>query len=76
MWLHLKDRPSAHVIIPTQKTQLPQEVIMQAAKLCARFSVDFDGEYEVDHTQRRHVKPKENANCLYVNYKTIKVLIP
>lgn len=72
-WFHLKDRPSTHVIVPTAKTSLPEKVLTYAAQLCVSFSVDHAGWYEVDYTQRRHVKPKEKANCLYVNYKTIKV---
>ncbi len=75
MWLHLKDLPSAHVIVSTNKQNLPSHVLEQAAKLCAQFSVEHPGKYLVDYTQRRNVKPKEGANVEYVKYKTIPVTI-
>ncbi len=75
VWMHLKDRPSAHVIIATNKQNLPYEVLEQAGKLCASFSVEQAGKYLVDYTQRRNVKPKEGANVEYVKYKTIPVTI-
>ncbi|SMC08523.1 NFACT RNA binding domain-containing protein [Nitratiruptor tergarcus] len=75
IWLHLKDLPSAHVIIATNKQNVPQDVLEQAAKLCASFSVEHPGSYKVDYTQRRNVKPKEGANVEYVKYKTLSVRI-
>ncbi len=75
IWLHLKDIPSAHVIISTNKQNVPAHVLEQAAKLCAQFSVKHQGDYKVDYTQRRNVKPKEGANVEYVKYKTIGVRI-
>jgi predicted ribosome quality control (RQC) complex YloA/Tae2 family protein len=47
-WFHLKDRPSCHVIVQNSKKDLPQNIIEKAASLCAKFSVDFGGTYEVD----------------------------
>ncbi len=75
VWLHLKDLPSAHVIVATNKQNLPAHILEQAAKLCAQFSVEHPGKYLVDYTQRRNVKPKEGANVKYVKYKTIPVTI-
>ncbi len=73
IWLHLKDLPSAHVIISTNKQNIPLEVLQRAAKLCVDFSVDQKGKYLVDYTRRRNVKPKEGANVEYVGYKTLIV---
>lgn len=73
MWFHLKDRPSAHVIVTTDKQQLPESVIETAARLCVDFSVFEKGRYLVDYTPRREVKMQEGANVLYLNYKTITV---
>ena len=73
VWLHLKDLPSAHVIISTGKQNLPTHVLQQAAKLCVDFSVDQRGKYLVDYTQRRNVKMRDGANVNYVNYKTLSV---
>ncbi len=73
IWLHLKDAPSAHVIIVTDKQNVPQEVIMYAARLCVDFSVFEKGRYLVDYTPRREVKIQEGAHVLYYNYKTLAI---
>lgn len=72
-WFHLKDRPSSHVIVQNSKKTIPDSVIEQAAILCAKFSVDFAGTYEVDFTQRRNVKIQSGANVLYNPYTTIVI---
>ena len=69
-WFHLKDRPSCHVIVQNSKKVIPDSVINQAAVLCAKFSVDFGGTYEVDFTQRRNVKIQSGANVLYNPHTT------
>ncbi|MDP1785548.1 MAG: hypothetical protein Q8K81_09015, partial [Sulfuricurvum sp.] len=73
IWLHLKDRPSAHVIITTDKQQLPEKILQAAAKLCVDFSVFEKGRYLVDYTPRREVKVQEGANVLYTQAKTLMV---
>ena len=72
-WLHLKDRPSAHVIVVSDKQSLPNHIIYEAAKLCVDFSVFEKGRYLVDYTPRREVKIQEGANVLYNKYSTIEV---
>lgn len=74
-WFHLKDRPSSHVIVQNSKKTIPDSVIEQAAVLCAKFSVDFAGDYEVDFTQRRNVKIQSGSNVLYNPYTTIGIKI-
>ncbi|WP_295053085.1 NFACT family protein [Sulfuricurvum sp.] len=71
IWMHLKDRPSAHLIISTDKQQLPEKLLEAAAKLCVDFSVFEKGRYLVDYTPRREVKIQEGANVLYTDYKTL-----
>ncbi len=73
IWLHLRDRPSTHVIITTDKQKVPETVLRAAAKLCADFSVMSPGVYEVDYTPRREVKIQDGANVLYNKYETIAV---
>lgn len=73
IWLHLKDRPSTHVIIVTDKQNVPESVIEAAAKLCVDFTLFEKGRYLVDYTPRREVKIQEGANVLYNNYQTIQV---
>ena len=75
IWMHLKDRPSSHIIIPTNKQEVPEAVLFEAGKLCASFSAEFGGNYTVDYTQRRNVKVKSGANVEYKFYKTLHISI-
>ena len=74
IWLHLKDMPSTHVIIRTDKQRVPESVLMFAAKLCVQFSATSAGNYLVDYTHRRHVKMRDGANVNYVEYKTVSIV--
>ncbi|MCR8679807.1 MULTISPECIES: NFACT RNA binding domain-containing protein [Campylobacter] len=74
-WFHLKDRPSTHVIIKSNKQNLSDEVALFAAKLCAKFSTKSAGVYEVDYTKRQNVKIQNGAFVNYINYKTISIKI-
>ena len=71
IWLHLKDAPSAHVIIKTNKSKVPEDVLEMAAKFCVEFSVKGAGRYEVDYTKRENLRRENGANVTYTNYKTI-----
>ena len=73
IWLHMKDRPSAHVIITTDKQNVPQNIIEAAARLCVDFSMFEKDRYLVDYTPRREVNIQNGANVLYNNYKTLEV---
>ncbi len=74
-WFHLKDRASCHVIVQNSKKTIPESVIIKAAKLCAKFSVEFGGKYLIDYTQRRNIKIQSGANVLYNPYTTIEIMI-
>ncbi len=73
IWMHIKDRPSCHLIISTDKQQIPQNVIESAARLCVEFTTSSKDRFLVDYTPRREVKIQEGANVLYNKYKTIEV---
>jgi len=73
IWLHMKDRPSCHVIIHTDKQQLPQNIIATAARLCVDFTTSVKDRYLVDYTPRREVTIQNGANVLYNKYTTIEV---
>lgn len=73
-WFHLKDIPSAHVIVKTNKQSLSDEIIKMAAKICVNFSVKNSGNFEVDYTKRANVKVVDGAFVNYINYKTINIL--
>ncbi|MEY3090336.1 MAG: hypothetical protein RL113_652 [Pseudomonadota bacterium] len=74
LWMHVRDIPSSHVIIRTDKQNLPDSVLQAAAKLCVDFSVHNPGDYEVDYTKRKFVKIQEGSNVLYNHYDTISVV--
>ena len=73
VWLHLQGRPSCHVIIITDKQNVPMNIIEHAARLCVNFSVANRGDYLVDYTPRREVTIQSGANVLYNKYKTISI---
>ncbi len=73
IWLHLKDRPSTHVIIKTDKQNVPQNILESAARLCVEFTTSQKDRFLVDYTPRREVKIQEGANVLYNKYKTVEV---
>lgn len=73
IWLHVKDLPSSHVIIRTEKQNVPEAVLLFAAKLCVHLSVTSKGGYLVDYTQRKNVKPFDGANVAYEVYQTLKI---
>lgn len=73
LWMHIKGIPSSHLIIKTDKQNLPQAVIEKAAKLCVDFSLTQAGDYNVDYCKRRFVKIQEGSNVEYDKYQTIRV---
>jgi predicted ribosome quality control (RQC) complex YloA/Tae2 family protein len=73
IWFHIQGIPSSHVIIKTDKQSLAQSVIYTVAKLCIDFSTNKAGEYKVDYTKRKFIKPQDEANVFYTNYDTITV---
>jgi len=73
IWVHMKDRPSAHVIITTDKQNIPMHVIEAAAGLCVDFTTAQKDRFLVDYTPRREVTIQNGANVLYNKYKTIEI---
>ena len=73
IWMHIRDIPSSHVIIRTDKQNIPESVIKSASKLCVDFSLKQAGDYEVDYTKRKFIKVQEGSNVLYNKYETIRV---
>jgi len=73
IWMHIRDIPSSHLIIRTDKQNLPDSVIQKAGKLCVDFSLTQAGDYVVDYCKRRFVKIQEGSNVEYDKYKSIRV---
>ncbi len=73
VWIHMKERPSCHVIITTDKQNLPEKIIQSAARLCVDFTTTAQDKFLVDYTPRREVSIQSGANVLYNKYKTIEI---
>lgn len=73
IWLHIKEVPSSHVIVRTNKQNLPQNVLEFAGKLCVNFSGVKKGSYLVDYTKWKYVRIKSGANVFYTDYKSVRI---
>ena len=73
IWLHLKEQPSTHVLITTDKQNLPMNVIKSAGRLCVDFTTTAKDKFLVDYTPRREVTIQNGANVLYNKYRTIEI---
>ena len=73
LWMHIRNIPSSHLVIKTDKQNLPDSVIQKASKLCVDFSLTQAGDYDVDYCKRRFVKIQEGSSVEYDKYKTIRV---
>ena len=74
IWMHTREIPGSHVIIRTDKQNLPDSVLSAAAKLCVDFSTNHPGNYLVDYTKRKFVKVQEGSSVEYDKYQTIPIL--
>ena len=74
IWMHTREIPGSHVIIRTDKQNLPESVLNAAAKLCVDFSTNHPGNYLVDYTKRKFVKIQEGSSVEYNKYQTLSVL--
>ena len=76
VWLHTKDFHSSHVIVKTDKRDVPEDVLLFAAEICAYYS-DARGadKVPVDYTLKKHVKKSGTQIGLvyYTDQKTIFV---
>ncbi len=77
LWLHAQKYHSAHAAIIADGRDIPDEVILAAAQICAYYSDGREaGKVPVDYTRRKFVKkpPKSAAGfVIYSEYKTIIV---
>jgi predicted ribosome quality control (RQC) complex YloA/Tae2 family protein len=74
IWMHTREIPGSHVIIRTDKQNLPDSVLQAAAKLCVDFSTDQPGNYLVDYTKRKFVKIQEGSSVEYDKYSTLSIV--
>jgi len=74
IWMHTRHIAGSHVIIRTDKQNLPQSLLEAAAKLCVDFSTKQTGHFLVDYTKRKFVKIQEGSHVEYDKYQTLTVL--
>jgi len=74
IWMHTRQIPGSHVIIRTDKQNLPDSVLQAAAKLCVDFSTTHPGNYLVDYTKRKFVKIQEGSSVEYDKYQTLSII--
>ena len=77
LWLHTQKYHSSHVIIVRDGREIPGEVLLKAAELCAYYS-DGRGadKIPVDYCEKRFVKKPSKSKAgfvVYTDYKTILV---
>lgn len=77
IWLHTKNIPGSHVIIKRKEGEIPQNTMLEAAKLSAYYSkAKLSNNVPVDFTERRNVKKPSGAKpgmVIYDHYNTIYV---
>ncbi|AFI03503.1 NFACT family protein [Helicobacter cetorum] len=73
LWMHIRDIPSAHLIVFCQKNAPRDEVIYELAELLVKMQKDVYSGYEIDYTQRKFVKIVKGANVIYSKYRTITI---
>ncbi len=77
LWLHTKDYHSSHVIIKSESRQIPDEVILYAAEICAYYSkARSSDKVPVDYTLKKFVKRPSgipSGMVYYTDNKTILV---
>ncbi len=77
IWLHTKDIPGSHVIIRSDKEEVPDNTLLEAAGIAAWFSkARMSSKVPIDYTRVKNVKKPGGAKpgyVIYENFKTIYV---
>ena len=76
LWMHVRGRPGAHVLIPLQaRKSAPLDTLLDAATLAIHYSNGQSwGKTEVDYTYKKYVKRiKDSSEVSYTNNKTLLV---
>ena len=77
LWLHTQRYHSAHVVVQTDGRAVPDEVLLFAARICAKYSEAKDGDkVPVDYCPVRFVKKPSGAKAgfvVYTDHKTVLV---
>ncbi|MBX2861745.1 MAG: NFACT family protein [Vampirovibrio sp.] len=70
LWLHVHLMPGAHVVIQTNKQDIPDQTLLEAANLAVYYSSARDSKnVPVIYTQCKHVRKIPGSYPGHVNYK-------
>ncbi len=76
IWLHLKDEPSAHIIIKKRENDIDEKTIFEAAKLAKYYSkARTSSKVCVIFTQRKFVRKIPKSKYGLVNYREEKEIV-
>ena len=76
IWVHAKDYHSSHAVIVSNGRQVPQEVIVFCAEICAYYSKGREGgKVEIVYTEKRFVKKPSKAKAGFVTYDNFKSIM-
>lgn len=76
VWMHVRGKPGAHIVIPVQPGKsVPLETLLDAAHLCIQYSGGESwGTTEVDYTFKKHVKRiRDSTEASYTGNKSLLV---
>jgi predicted ribosome quality control (RQC) complex YloA/Tae2 family protein len=75
IWLHTQKIPGSHVIIRTEKKEVPDSTLLEAANYAAYFSkARMSSHVPVDYTFVRNVKKPSGAKPGFVIYEEFKTI--
>lgn len=75
IWLHVQNIPGSHVLIKSDRKEIPEETILEAAQLAAYYSQAREsGNVAVIYTKRKYLKKPPCAKPGYVTYSNEKTL--
>lgn len=75
IWLHTRNIPGSHVVIRTDKKDVPENTLFEAAEIAAYFSkARYSSNVPVDYTFVRNVKKPSGAKPGFVIYENFKTL--
>ena len=75
IWLHAQKYHSCHVLIRTEGRSVPEETLLFAAGICAKYSDGNGDRIPVDHCKLKYVKKPPKAKAGFVTYSDYKTVL-
>ena len=74
IWLHAKGIPASHVLIKTDGKEVPENTLIQAAKLACYYSKNRGSATEIDYCLRKYVKKIPSSALAHVSFTNNKTI--